>query len=616
MDRKVLLGSVCAAAVVVAMGSNTPSAVAQEQIFGGGASLPSVVVRKLMNCFAIPIENTSGTPSFNDPFCSIPRGANAYVSYATVGSSRGREGFVAEDSRALARSQRPSTGVVIPYSSTAGSDYGTDIPSPPGFVDGDNTLPNGVLVFDDNRNTFSPDSNFDDPVTGPQQTGLAGLGFDPAPGPNPVGFWRLHYTTSEEPIFQSTAQGGSGVFRQTYDCYEGDASNNPNGRCNRNKEATNGKPLQIPLLAVGVTIAYNVPEFCDQPADVDPNCTSRSPLPRPPFPVKDPTQPVPTPSGQNRLVISEGAACGLFTGKIDSWSHRSISQYFNNPRLPDEAVTGVIVRADGSGTQFLFSSWLDAVCDGIGNVKFNGGANASPNYDQDVGIYEVPGNEGVANIVAANDWSVGFMTPGLTDLSSDEIDSAGFTATEIGTTGNTLTDAGGVKDTPVSARIINRAGKAQLPTSENVRETISVNSEPPRCNTNAGGNVVAGEPCLEPENWGLAFDVVDPVGRDTFYPIVGFNWLNLYECYQRRPVAQIIQEFLTFYYRQNRFQITRILENNGFANLPADWQSAVETIIVAGNTRPSGVAAFGNVNADCLGLAGAGRGWQPGFPPT
>ncbi len=611
MDRKVLLGSVCAVALTAAMGTGVNTASAQvADIYGGGASLPAFVARVIFNCYSFELLST---PLPGDPDFSCGGGGNPndgdfagtrvfptiYIGYATVGSTRGREGFIAEDSRVLSRGNRPSGGVTVPYASGAGVA---------------NNLPAGRLAFDDD----DTDNNNSSTVDGGT---VEGYGYDPSPlgSTTPTAnedFWTLHYTTSEEPILQVNA----GNPQQSYDCYEGNAvDNRQQDACIRDKTVTNGTPLQVPLLAVGVTIAYND----DLTEGLLGDAAGR--------PVVDRA------TGDfdlnNRLRISEAAACALFNGLIDTWDEPAISGSFGNPLLPAEPVT-VVVRDDGSGTSFVFSSWLDRICDGKRGALFTGGQDGSPDWNDNTGIFRASGNEGVASVVAATPYAVGYITPNLTDISQDDlvVAAGGFQAAEepleVGDCPDAtnpdcvqdvtfFTIASGTFPSPIAARVANRFGQFVIPDPLRVRTTIFQTTNPPSCGVVLGGGptgqniIAAGQDCLEPENWGDAFteDSIDPQGSASFYPINGFNWLNLYECYQSPVVAGALTNFLDRYYISEFAEYRKVLEANGFSPIPPDWQQAVVNITNAANTRVGGVGSA-SLNFECVGKLGAGRGFQ------
>jgi phosphate transport system substrate-binding protein len=124
----------------------------------------------------------------------------------------------------------------------------------------------------------------------------------------------------------------------------------------------------IPMTAGSIVIAYNLPE------------------------VKD-------------LKLSRKAYSGIFLGKIKKWNDPEIAKANPGVKLPDTAVN-VVVRADSSGTSFVFSKHLSAV-----NPEFDKtvGTNKMPNWP--VGT-KSKGNEGVTAGVMTTPGSVGYIEYG------------------------------------------------------------------------------------------------------------------------------------------------------------------------------------------------------------
>jgi len=124
----------------------------------------------------------------------------------------------------------------------------------------------------------------------------------------------------------------------------------------------------IPMTAGSIVIAYNLPD------------------------VKD-------------LQLSRKAYSGIFLGKIKKWNDSEIAKSNPGVKLPDTAVN-VVVRADSSGTSYVFSKHLSAI---------------SPEFDKTVGTNKMPnwpvgtkskGNEGVTASIMTTPGSVGYIEYG------------------------------------------------------------------------------------------------------------------------------------------------------------------------------------------------------------
>src|SRR5262245_48337573 len=81
-------------------------------------------------------------------------------------------------------------------------------------------------------------------------------------------------------------------------------------------------------------------------------------------------------AGVPNLTLSRNAYTGIFLGKIKRWNDPAIKATNAGVSLPDQPIN-VIVRADSSGTSFVFSQHLSAVSEDFGKQV---GANTMPNW--------------------------------------------------------------------------------------------------------------------------------------------------------------------------------------------------------------------------------------------
>jgi phosphate transport system substrate-binding protein len=92
----------------------------------------------------------------------------------------------------------------------------------------------------------------------------------------------------------------------------------------------------------------------------------------------------------------------IFQGKITNWNDPKIASHNPALKLPDQAIA-VVHRSDGSGTTFVFSTYLSQVsADWKGAV----GANSALEWPTGIGA---KGNEGVAGNVAQTGGSIGYV---------------------------------------------------------------------------------------------------------------------------------------------------------------------------------------------------------------
>ena len=109
--------------------------------------------------------------------------------------------------------------------------------------------------------------------------------------------------------------------------------------------------------------------------------------------------------GVDSLKLSRKAYVGIFLGKVKRWNDPAVAAANPGVSLPDLPIN-LVVRADGSGTSFVFSKHLSAVSD-----EFNKGvgANTMPNWP--VGT-KSKGNEGVTASVMTTPGSIGYIEYG------------------------------------------------------------------------------------------------------------------------------------------------------------------------------------------------------------
>jgi phosphate transport system substrate-binding protein len=191
--------------------------------------------------------------------------------------------------------------------------------------------------------------------------------------------------------------------------------------------------------------------------------------------------------GVPSLNLSRKAYSGIFLGKIKKWNDPVITAANPGVKLPDMPIN-VVVRADGSGTSFVFSKHLSAI---------------SPEFDKTVGTNTMPnwpagtkskGNEGVTASLKTTPGSIGYVEYGYA-------------------TSQKLT----------FAKLENKAGKY-----------VEANT--------ASGQAALGSVDL-PENliaWGS-----DPAAPDA-YPIVTYTWMIFYKHYPDAKKLAAAKDLLNY----------------------------------------------------------------------
>ncbi|MGB8601576.1 MAG: phosphate ABC transporter substrate-binding protein PstS [Rhizomicrobium sp.] len=103
-----------------------------------------------------------------------------------------------------------------------------------------------------------------------------------------------------------------------------------------------------------------------------------------------------------QLVLDGKVLADIFQGKVTQWNAPEIKKLNPSVNLPATAIS-VVHRSDGSGTTFIFSTYLSRVSEGW---RKDVGAATSVDWPTGVGA---KGNEGVAGNVAQRAGSIGYV---------------------------------------------------------------------------------------------------------------------------------------------------------------------------------------------------------------
>ena len=192
-----------------------------------------------------------------------------------------------------------------------------------------------------------------------------------------IDLWRVEYGKEFPNVqlnYQSIGSGG-GVKNHIAKTIVFGASDAPLKPAERDAAPNT---LHIPEAIGAVTIAFNIPEFVD-----------------------DEGRPVST------LQLSGDTIADIFLGKITQWDDQAIID--DNPtlykKLPKLSQKDIIVahRSDGSGTTFVFTSYLNQV-----SAEWDEKVGAGKSVEWPAGIGG-KGNEGVANVVKTTPYSIGYI---------------------------------------------------------------------------------------------------------------------------------------------------------------------------------------------------------------
>lgn len=191
--------------------------------------------------------------------------------------------------------------------------------------------------------------------------------------------------------------------------------------------------------------------------------------------------------GVNGLKLSRKTLPGIFSGEIKNWNDAQIKADNPGVNLPNQPIRP-IVRADSSGTTFIFTNHLASV-----SPYFNGrvGAGTAPKWTI-ANLIRGKGNPGVANLVARTRGSIGYVEYSFAQA-------------------NKLN----------SAQVQNKAGQFVAPSLETANQALSTVSFP--------------------DNFRVF--VSDP-GQG--YPIVGFTWLLVYKNYPDPAKGTAVKDFVNW----------------------------------------------------------------------
>jgi phosphate transport system substrate-binding protein len=228
--------------------------------------------------------------------------------------------------------------------------------------------------------------------------------------------------------------------------------------------------------------------------------------------------------GVTGLKLSRQAYAGIFLGKVTKWNDPLIAKSNAGISLPDEPIN-VVVRADGSGTTFVFTKHL---------------ATVSPEFAQSPGVNTLP------------NWPVGTRSKG----------NEGVTASVMTTPGSIgYIEYGYAKSQNLPMAILeNRSGSFVAPSVASAQAALATAQFP--------DNLIA---------W-----VSDPDDKEA-YPIATYTWIICYKQYHDKGKFQALQNLLTYCLTDGQKESEAL----GYIPLPAavadKAKAAIQNITLAPN---------------------------------
>jgi phosphate transport system substrate-binding protein len=191
--------------------------------------------------------------------------------------------------------------------------------------------------------------------------------------------------------------------------------------------------------------------------------------------------------GVNKLRLSRKTLPAIFSGKITNWNDAQIKADNPGVNLPNQPIK-FVVRADGSGTTFIFTNHLSTI-----DPYFKGriGANTAPKWTLPNAL-RGKGNPGVAALVARTPGAIGYV----------EYDYA-------------------TKNKLKSAEVQNKKGEFVAPSLAGANAALST--------------------VKFPDNYRVF--VGDP-GQG--YPIVGLTWMMVYKKYPTPAKAEAVKKWINW----------------------------------------------------------------------
>ncbi|HXN25283.1 MAG TPA: hypothetical protein VOA41_21325 [Candidatus Dormibacteraeota bacterium] len=264
--------------------------------------------------------------------------------------------------------------------------------------------------------------------------------------------------------------------------------------------------------------------------------------------------------GTSGLTFSRAGYCKMLTGQVTDWNSADpdfisqnvdpvsgVAQLFSIDPLP----LRVGYRSDGSGTAFLFTQHMTAIQAACNSTLYQGAAETMP-----AGL--------PANFTSA---SSGRVEAAI--LGPDHVGNIGYLSPDF-TAQSSVVPA----HPAVTANLVNAANVVQPPS--------------PQATTAGMGNVdpPTGTDRANPLNWVPL--VVDPVSPSA-YPMVGYTTQEFCTCYNVTSGTDVkangIRGYLTWALSSPDAVPDLVLNDNGFAPLPASWKSAILDTFVTGDAN-------------------------------
>jgi phosphate transport system substrate-binding protein len=212
--------------------------------------------------------------------------------------------------------------------------------------------------------------------------------------------------------------------------------------------------------------------------------------------------------GVKELKLPREVYPAIFLGKVKKWNDPAIAEANPGVKLPDSDIT-VVVRADSSGTTFVFSKHLSTISPEFEKAV---GVGKSLNWADEATMVKAPKNDGVTATIKQTPGAIGYIEFGFARMSKLNM-----------------------------ASLQNKDGKYVAPGGEGGAAALA-NAEIPE----------------DMRVW-----LPDPAG-DTSYPIVTYTWMIFYKKYEDPAKAEALRKMVEYCLDEGQ----KISDKAGYIPLP------------------------------------------------
>lgn len=324
----------------------------------------------------------------------------------------------------------------------------------------------------------------------------------------------------------------------------------------------------------GTTIAYGASDATLSSTQISTYATAQQPITGPLIQLPSFGTPITIPfnlaafgqSTNGAVTFTDDQLCGIFSGKITAYDGLGIAASGTAPTGPIQ----VVYRLDNSGTSFLLTQHLAAVCNASNsNITFTANQNFASEFGgtPPANFHAIANSSGIQSLVLATSGAIGYLSPDYTQIAPGNSGSGAF---------------------PVVAGVVNQHNTTTyLPTVSNTRNALGTPPAPTSVTD-----------LKDPTKFVPA--VADP---GTGYPIVGFTTLEAAQCYADANTGNAIKGFLNGLYSNPALLFN--LNQAGFSPVPNQLTRAITRNLLSNAGSGAGILNIDIQNPSVCQSAGA-----------